>query len=148
MGVRVESPNIGPQACCSSIESHNFPVRLFRGFVREGPVPALGRLAARQGLHGAIIAGTDPQPTDLAFSGGYWVPPTLFVDVDPQMNVAREEIFGPVTAVMPFTDEDEVIRLANDTTYGSLVAGYTASDTVAGRMAWRVNAGFTYPEQL
>lgn len=54
--------------------------------------------------------------------GGYFYEPTVLVDVDNDMRVVREEIFGPVAAVMPFDSEDEVIRLANDTEYG-LAAG-------------------------
>ena len=49
---------------------------------------------------------------------GYYVRPTVFADVDPQMTIAREEIFGPVLSILPYSDEADAIRLANDTLYG------------------------------
>jgi aldehyde dehydrogenase (NAD+) len=49
---------------------------------------------------------------------GFFVEPTLFVDVDPQMTIAQEEIFGPVLCVIPFEDDDDAIRIANDSKYG------------------------------
>ena len=62
------------------------------------------------------------------YSGtGAYVLPTAFVDVMPDMRIAREEIFGPVAAVMTFETEDEAIAMANDTVYG-LAAGVWTSD--------------------
>lgn len=49
---------------------------------------------------------------------GYFVEPTLFIDVDNRMTIAQEEIFGPVLAVIPFTDDDDAVRIANDSIYG------------------------------
>src|SRR5258708_5221245 len=49
---------------------------------------------------------------------GTYLDPTVFVDVKPEMTIAREEIFGPVVAVMPFDSEDEAVRIANDSPYG------------------------------
>ena len=60
--------------------------------------------------------GGDRPGGDLA--AGNFVNPTLFADVDNSMSIAREEIFGPVLGVIPFKDEDEAIRIANDTAYG------------------------------
>jgi acyl-CoA reductase-like NAD-dependent aldehyde dehydrogenase len=54
----------------------------------------------------------------LSESGGFFVEPTVFRDVPPSARIAQEEIFGPVLSVMPFADEDEAIRIANNTTYG------------------------------
>ena len=53
---------------------------------------------------------------------GYFVRPTVFVNVDNQMTIAQEEIFGPVASVITYNDLDEAIRIANDTKYG--LAGY------------------------
>ena len=57
--------------------------------------------------------------------GGFFVEPTCFVDVDNNMRIAREEIFGPVLAVIPFEDDEDAIRIANDSEYGlsAMVAG-------------------------
>ena len=53
---------------------------------------------------------------------GWFVEPTIFTDVRPDMRVANEEIFGPVLSIIPFDDEDEAVRIANGTIYG-LAAG-------------------------
>jgi len=71
------------------------------------------------------IIGGDRHGDEL--SAGKYVNPTLFADVDNKMTIAQEEIFGPVLSVIPFGDEDEAIRIANDTSYG-LGAGVQTSD--------------------
>jgi len=72
---------------------------------------------------------------------GYYVSPTVFVDADNRSRLAQEEIFGPVTAIMPFDDEEEAIALANDTSYG-LVGGLWTSDVGrAHRVAARIESG-------
>jgi acyl-CoA reductase-like NAD-dependent aldehyde dehydrogenase len=90
---------------------------------------------------GATVAATAPVPEDAALAGGYWVAPTLFTEVTPDMAVAREEVFGPVTAVLRFADEDQAVALANDTPYGLLAAVYTADHPRARRVARRIDAG-------
>lgn len=76
-----------------------------------------------------------------AFPKGYFVEPTVFADADNRSRLAQEEIFGPVTAVMPFDGEDEAIALANDTRYG-LVGGLWTSDVSrAHRVAARIESG-------
>jgi aldehyde dehydrogenase (NAD+) len=75
------------------------------------------------------------------FADGNFVAPTIFADVRNDMTVAREEIFGPVLAVVPFDDEDEAVRIANDTEYGLGAGIYTNDVRRAFRVAKRVRAG-------
>ncbi|MEB6549536.1 5-carboxymethyl-2-hydroxymuconate semialdehyde dehydrogenase [Heyndrickxia sporothermodurans] len=78
------------------------------------------------------------------FGKGNFVPPTLLLNVTNEMRVAQEEIFGPVMAVMKFTDEKEVIRLANDTKYG--LAGYVWTNDIkrGHRVAQGVDSGMVW----
>lgn len=78
---------------------------------------------------------------DGELSDGNFVQPTIFADVDNRSRLAQEEIFGPVLAVVPFTDEAEAIRLANDTQYGLGAGVYTSDIGRAMRMAKAVRAG-------
>ncbi len=92
----------------------------------------------RSGHHeGArVVAGEEPVPSE-----GFFVRPTVFADVRPDMRIVREEIFGPVVAVTAFDDDDEVVALANDTRYG-LAAGIFGRDlSRVHRMAARLRAG-------
>ena len=77
-----------------------------------------------------LVGGTAPPD---GFDKGFWVQPTLFVDVDNSMTIAREEIFGPVLTVIPYEDEDEAVRIANDSAYG--LAGNISSGSVERSLA-------------
>jgi len=72
---------------------------------------------------------------------GFYVRPTIFSDVTNEMTIAREEIFGPVLVILGAKDEDDAVRIANDTPYG--LAGYVTADTVehARKVARRIRAG-------
>jgi len=72
---------------------------------------------------------------------GYYVEPTLFVDVDPNATIAQEEIFGPVLAVIPFGDDDEAVRIANHSIYGLSGAVASASEERALGVARRIRTG-------
>ncbi len=87
-----------------------------------------------------ILSGGEP-PTGEGLADGYFVSPTVFVDVEPGMKIMREEIFGPVAMVGTFSDEDEAIALANDTRFGLAAGIYTSDVGRAHRVAAQVQAG-------
>jgi len=74
-------------------------------------------------------------------SGGYYVEPTIFDGVSNDMTIAREEIFGPVLAVITFKDEAEAVKIANDTNYGLAASLYTENLSAAHRVAKSIRAG-------
>jgi gamma-glutamyl-gamma-aminobutyraldehyde dehydrogenase len=79
-----------------------------------------------------------------AFPDGAYVDPTLFVDVDNAMTIAREEIFGPVASIIPFDGADEAIRVANDTIYGLAASIWTRDITTAHRFIREFEAGVVW----
>lgn len=89
---------------------------------------------------GATLAAGGPgRPQGL--NKGFFVRPTVFAGVTPGMTIEREEIFGPVLSILAYKDEDDAVRIANDTPYG--LAGYVSSGDVerARRVARRIRAG-------
>jgi acyl-CoA reductase-like NAD-dependent aldehyde dehydrogenase len=72
---------------------------------------------------------------------GFWYPPTVLAPVSNDDRVAREEVFGPVVAVIPFEDEEEAVRLANDTVYGLSGSIWTQNGARALRVARRIETG-------
>jgi aldehyde dehydrogenase (NAD+) len=72
---------------------------------------------------------------------GYFVEPTLFADVNPKATIAQEEIFGPVLVIIPFEDDDDAVRIANDSIYGLSGAVTSASEERALSVARRIRAG-------
>ncbi len=72
---------------------------------------------------------------------GYFVKPTVFADVTPEMTIAQEEIFGPVLVIMPYDDEDDAVRIANSTVYGLAGAVQSADVDRAKRVARRIRTG-------
>ena len=86
-----------------------------------------------------LIAGGLGKPSGL--EKGYFVKPTVFVDVDNKMEIARTEIFGPVLSVIPFETEDEAIEIANDTPYGLTNYIQTKDQEKARRVAKKLRSG-------
>jgi len=102
---------------------------------------------------GATLAVGGGKPA--AMDKGFFVEPTLFVDVDNAMTIAREEIFGPVLVVIAFEDDDDAVRIANDSNYGLGGAVFAGSLERAMAVANRlrtgsvsVNGGMTYAPDL
>ena len=79
---------------------------------------------------------------------GWFVEPTIFYDVDNQARIAREEIFGPVMSVIPFDDEAEALRLANDTPYGLAAAVWSRDVFRCFRMVKRLQAGIVWVNHM
>jgi aldehyde dehydrogenase (NAD+) len=89
-----------------------------------------------------LVAGGIGRPAEL--SRGYYVRPTVFGDVTPEMRIAREEIFGPVLSIIAYDTEDEAIGIANGTPFG--LAGFVQSKDPkrARKVANRIRAGRVY----
>jgi aldehyde dehydrogenase (NAD+) len=86
-----------------------------------------------------LVAGGPGRPEGI--HKGYFVKPTVFADVRNDMTIAREEIFGPVLCIIPYENEDDAVRIANDTPYG--LSGFVSAGDIEGahRVAKRIRAG-------
>jgi aldehyde dehydrogenase (NAD+) len=89
-----------------------------------------------------LVAGGPGRPAGL--NRGYYVQPTVFADVRNDMRIAQEEIFGPVLSILPYKDEEDAIRMANDTVYG--LSSYVTSGDLerSRRVARRIRAGMVH----
>ncbi|HWT45614.1 MAG TPA: aldehyde dehydrogenase family protein, partial [Vicinamibacterales bacterium] len=96
----------------------------------------IGRREGRLLIGGAAPGG--------AIAAGAFVEPTIFADVDNRARIAQEEIFGPVLAVIPFDDEAEAVRIANDTPYGLAGAVWTRDVFKGIRVLKQVRAGILW----
>jgi aldehyde dehydrogenase (NAD+) len=99
-----------------------------RGYIRQG---------VDEGAR--LVAGGEEPPSGV--DAGYFVQPTVFSDVTPEMTIAQEEIFGPVLAIMPYDDEDDAVRIANDTVYGLAGGVWSGDEDRAQRVARRLRTG-------
>ena len=90
-----------------------------------------------------LVAGGD-RPEGPSFEKGYWLKPTVFADVAPEMRIAREEIFGPVLSILRWSNLEDAIEMANSVEYGLTAAIWTSDITQALRTAKRVQSGFVW----
>ena len=99
-----------------------------RSYIRKG---------AAEGAE-LLTGGAEPPE---GMDSGYFVAPTVFSEVTPQMKIAQEEIFGPVLVLMPYEDEEDAVRIANDSIYGLAGGVWSADKERAKRVARRIRTG-------
>ncbi|SDR49914.1 aldehyde dehydrogenase (NAD+) [Paraburkholderia fungorum] len=121
-----DDPATGMGPVVSSVQFERVQ-RLIGVGIEEGATLAAGGLGRPEGLQ-----------------RGYYVKPTVFANVNPSMTIAREEIFGPVLAIMPYRDEEDAIAIANDTPFGLAAYVQSADQAHARRVALRMRAGSVY----
>ena len=90
---------------------------------------------------GAEVVTGGHKLTGPVFDRGFFVEPTIFDRVTPDMRIAQEEIFGPVLSVLPYSSEDEAVEIANGTLYGLAAAVWSADQDHAVAVARRLRAG-------
>jgi acyl-CoA reductase-like NAD-dependent aldehyde dehydrogenase len=122
LGASLDDPDLGPL-----ISAHQLDMVL--GYVE------------RARADGAAVTTGGDRRTDGPAADGYFMAPTVLADLRPDMQVVREEVFGPVQSVLAFDDEDEAVALANDTPYGLAAAVFTRGLSAAHRIASRLEAG-------
>jgi acyl-CoA reductase-like NAD-dependent aldehyde dehydrogenase len=99
-----------------------------RGYIRKG-----------QEEGAKLVAGGEEPPEGA--ERGYFVQPTVFSEVDPGSTIAQEEIFGPVLSIIPYDDEDDAVRIANDSMYGLAGGVWSGDPEHAKRVARRIRTG-------
>jgi betaine-aldehyde dehydrogenase len=137
-------------------EAAKLAVEAARGFApgdplaettRLGPLSSLAQLERVRGYikkgveEGAELLAGGVEPPEGTPAGGYYVRPTVFGRVRNSMTIAQEEIFGPVLSIIAYRDEEDAVRLANDSPYGLAGAVWSRDDAHAQRVARRIRAG-------
>ena len=117
-----ESTRLGPLTSAAQLER-------VRGYIKKGV------------QEGAELLVGGAEPPEGAPAGGYYVRPTVFGKVKNSMTIAQEEIFGPVLSIIPYNDEEEAVRIANDSPYGLAGAVWSKDEARAQRVARRIRAG-------
>ncbi len=110
---------------------------------REQHERVLGYIEAGRREGARLVCGGGV-PDDPTLRRGFFVQPTLFDGVRPEMRIAQEEIFGPVLAVLAWDDEEEMLRQVNGVIYGLSAAIYTRDYAAAHRLARRIEAGYIW----
>lgn len=131
-------------------------VKAFRPGVPTDPSTTMGAVISQAHLdkvlayissakqEGARLVTGGGSPDDPALAQGYFVEPTIFADVTPDMLIAREEIFGPVLAVLKWSDEEEMMAAVNAVEYGLTASIFTRDLATAHRAAASVEAGYVW----
>ena len=128
-----------PIAVAASIAPDADPVRDARAIVDATQMKTvMGYIEAGKAAGARLLSGGEAARAD---SGGFYIAPTLFDQVDSSMSIAREEIFGPVLSVLSFTDIKDAIRQANSTPYGLQAAVWTRDLTKAIQTARALHVG-------
>jgi acyl-CoA reductase-like NAD-dependent aldehyde dehydrogenase len=117
-----ETSRLGPLSSAAQLER-------VRGYIKKGI------------QEGAELLAGGAEPPEGTPAGGYYVRPTVFGRVKNSMTIAQEEIFGPVLAIIPYRDEEDAVRIANDSPYGLAGAVWSKDEARAQRVARRIRAG-------